>query len=557
MIRNYTEAVRNGFFDLAEANIPEIWKELDRSADMLASGQWKAHFQEVISKYRFSSRFAIMRILFEKATGLTPASTDDQALEKGFSVAGIGNFPNITLKHAEQLSPQEIAAYRKLLLRRVKEKDPAHAQEAARLIDQALTLPAPGQKSALCREALIRLGHMVDFSLEDMQFLLLRSLGDNEAGFLYSASGDLIDMYGFITHTGLTEIDSLKSWYLKNAAKLPKVDYADKPIHCTQDIAESIEQVFGRWQPEERDDQFRLWLCQQAPYLDIKSKSARKLYVNLAAYACIRASHAPISDMSEFVDINFYSDMEYISHMRDYHSFAQILFFKNGKPDPGKCERAAATLIYENAELAGGFQSHEVDSQLYYHVPYVEKGAVTARGKYNKDSRQRIRNILTDVVSPQKSDLLYLLWFVANNHWIGTEPTPEEKANLMDDFIAAATCLLEAAFLPEFYPPNLLEETLLTALALGDTDHNPAAVYESICSVFTDRGVTKKAPGSTKKTAEEKRRIAAYYYDHLSQYPTKSACKKACADHFKIGVASVEGYCREYPEETLKIEFSK
>ena len=68
MERNYTEAVRDGFFDLMENDTVEIWKNLDRSAAMIKSGKWKEHYAEIVSKYRFSSRFAIMRILFEKAS---------------------------------------------------------------------------------------------------------------------------------------------------------------------------------------------------------------------------------------------------------------------------------------------------------------------------------------------------------------------------------------------------------------------------------------------------------------------------------------------------------
>ena len=260
MERNYTEAVRDGFFDLIENDTVEIWGNLDRSVAMIKSGKWKEHYSEVVAKYRFSSRFAIMRVLFEKVTGLPPSKTDEQALAKGFSVAGIGNFPNITIKHAKELTDTEVALYQQLLLRRVEENNPDYTQEALRLVPGVLELPFAGTKCNLTRDELIRLGHMVDFSLEDMQFILLRVLGDNEAGFKYSASTDIIDIYGFLTRSTLAQVDELKVWYEQNAAKIKKVEYADKPVQFTQDIANSLEQTFAQWSPESRVAEFQNWL---------------------------------------------------------------------------------------------------------------------------------------------------------------------------------------------------------------------------------------------------------------------------------------------------------
>lgn len=550
MERNYTEAVRDGFFDLVEKDTVEIWENLDRSVAMIKSGKWKEHYSEVVAKYRFSSRFAIMRVLFEKATGLPPSKTDEQALAKGFSVAGVGNFPDITIKHAKELTDTEVALYQQLLLRRVEENNPDYIQEALHLVSGVLELPSVGEKCKLTRDELIRFGHMVDFSLEDMQFVLLRALGDNEAGFKYSASTDIIDIYGFLTRSTLVQVDELKVWYDQNAVKIKKVEYADKPVQFTQNIADSFEQIFSRWSPENRVAEFRDWLLKNAPYLDLKSKTARKAYINLATYAYILTKKS-LSDMSDMIGENLYEDVEKISQIPAYHEYAHQLFFNGSKPDAKKCESIAEELIYENAEYAGDFHTHDSNSELLYHVLCVENGKATSRGKLNKNSKNRIRDILMDKVAPEKSDLLYLLWFSANSQWIGTVSTAEEKVTFMDDFLAAAACILDAALLPEFYPPNILEETLMLALVLGDEDTTPAMIYESICSTFTDKGKTKKKAGATKKTPEQKREIAAYYYSHLPAYPSKTDCKKACADHFGIGIASVEGYCREYPADKL------
>lgn len=553
MERNYTEAVRDGFFDLIEKDTVEIWENLDRSVAMIKSGKWKEHYSEVVAKYRFSSRFAIMRVLFEITTGLSRANTDDIVLKNGFEVLGIGKFPDISIKHAKSMTDEEIALYRKLLLRRVDESNPGCCDEAKILIGQALSLPADGLKSNLSRNELIRLGHMVNFSLEHMQFILLRVLGDNEAGFKYSASTDIIDIYGFLTRSTLAQVDELKVWYDQNAAKIKKVEYADKPVQFTQDIANSLEQIFSQWSPENRVAEFQGWLLKNAPYLDLKSKTARKVYINLAAYAYILTTKSLVDlsdtikeNLDEITGENLYEDIEKISQIPAYPVYAQQLFFNGSKPDAKKCESIAEELIYENAEHAGGFNIHDNNSELLYHVLHVKNGKVTSRGKLNKNSKNRIRDILMDKVAPEKSDLLYLLWFAANSQWIGTVSTAEEKVTFMDDFLAAAACILDTALLPEFYPPNILEETIMLALSLGNDNNTPAMIYESICSSFTDKGKAKKPVDAKKKTLEEKKVIAENFFSHRHEYPSDNACEIACAACFAIGKASVANYWKQY-----------
>ena len=560
MERNYTEAVRDGFFDLIEKDTVEIWENLDRSVAMIKSGKWKEHYSEVVAKYRFSSRFAIMRVLFEITTGLSRANTDDIALKNGFEVLGIGRFPDISIKHAKSMTDEEIALYRKLLLRRVDESNPDYCDEAKILIDQALSLPAYGLKSNLSRNELIRLGHMVNFSLEHMQFLLLRVLGDNEAGFKHSASMDIIDMYGFITLSSLAQVEEIKTWYFKNAAHQKKVHYADKPAHCTQDIADSFEIKFTSWSPEDRMNSFKDWLLQQAPYLDVKSKSARKVYLNLAMFTYVSSNSQHIThlfDTKEIASGHFERDMQNIAYgkrFRDYHNYTIQLFYTDAKPDLGKCNAMASALIYENATYARNFKIQDFDSYKkdsehlgkLYHTLYVQENEITARGQENEHSKKRIVDIMMDRVSPRKSYLLYLLWIAANSYWMGTSASVDEKVQFLDQFLAAASYLLDAAFLPKFYPPNVLEETMMLALALADDMHTPATVYEEICSAFTNQGEGLKPGGAKNKTAEEKRIIALFYYDLLINGSAKEDCKKKVSNHFGVGKASVENYFNQY-----------
>lgn len=545
MERVQTDVYRTHYYDLAERDTDEIWKDLESRDREIGNGNWRPYYASIISKYRVFSRFALMRLAFERETGLPQSRITPKDLERGFTAPGMGPFPRITMDHAKALTEEELEQYQQLFLSYVSRHDPDLVSQAKALVGQALELPKAGEKCRLSREELIRLGHLVDFSLEDMEFLLLRSLGDNEAGFRYGSSQDLIDLYGFLTHARLGEVEALKAWYEAGPGQEEKVSYQEKSPHFSQALAESLAQTFTGWQPETRTRQFKAWLTQQAPTLDIPSKSARLVYCNLAAYAW-----AVVRGVGQEGRRDFYRDMVQISRLTRESDYVAELFYEQGAFSPDKCRAAADTLIYENAEYAGDFHSHDQDSQSFYHVPYVEKGAVTARGKLNKDSRDRMLRLLLDQESPTKSDLLYLLWLVANFYWL--RPERPSRVEFLDDFLASAACLLESASLPEFYPPNVLEETLLTALVLGDEERVPATVYETICASFTQKGKQLKPKGAKRKSKEEKRDIAAYFFDHVGEYPTKTEAYEDCARRFGVGRASVENYCRDYQNGKLE-----
>lgn len=552
MERTYTQDVQAGFFDMIHKDLEEIWAGLDRRTDEIQNGNWKEYYSNVVDKYRFSSRFAMMRVLFEIATNLSPYKPryiiDEEALKRGFSVARIGNFPDVTIQHAQTLTDEELNRYQELLLLRVEENNPDFCEEAAGLIARFFELPDEGTKCNLTRNELIRLGHMVNFSLEHMQFLLLRVLGDNEAGFRYSAAMDLIDMYGFIIRAPMSEVDDLKSWYCKSAGKQKKVSVDEKPVHLTQDIADSLEQTFSKWSPEEREKNMKEWLKNQAPTLDLPAKSARKIYIHLATYACLSICERKRSLPDNICDIydhvfsnNFAEDMELIafdSQFRDYHTIAKLLLFDGNKPNPNRCKAVAATLVYSNATFARnfiieGFDKFKDNSKMLdslYHTLKVKDGKLTPYGEENMNSRERVANILVGKESPLKSDLLYLLWIIANHNYLTLDQTAKEKACFLDDFLDAAAMLLDEATLPAFYPPNVLEDAMLLSIVLGDSDNSPASIYESICRTFS---VTLKPEGTTEKTPEERKEIVAYYYDQLPNFRTKGDCIKACIEHFK------------------------
>ena len=543
MERAYTQGVRESFFSGMLDDTQTIWKALDRSEKSLSSPQWAKYYEGIVGAYRYSSRFAVMRVLFELATGRTRATTDEASLQRGFSVDEIGTFPDITMEHAQRLTEAEKKQYEALLLLRAREKNPEQQALAKRLAERMMALCPAGEKQPLSREELLLFGHLIDVSLEQMQFLLLRVLADNAAGFQYSASMDLIDMYGFFLRAPLCEVQALKSWYREHAAGIRKIGYEQKAAGFTQELAEALEHTFAGF-GDNRTQGMQQWLLRQAPMLDLKPKTARVVYVNLAAFVCGLCA-MPGAVVPEITAEGFYDDMEQISQLRDFEGNTRQLLFCAGLPDEKKCALAAAALNYEYVELAGGFCIH--DKAAPWFVLQVKDGKAGAADKRGYHSRQRMQELLMDRQSPKKSDILMLLWLAANLYWTGMSKEAQNREIFMDDFLAAAARLLDAALLPEFYPPCVLEQTLLLSIALGTEERTPAEVYEALCRTLSQKGEAKKTAGATKKTAAQREEILAYFEAYCKQHPekTRTACKKDCAGQFHIGVRSLENYIKE------------
>lgn len=69
-------------------------------------------------------------------------------------------------------------------------------------------------------------------------------------------------------------------------------------------------------------------------------------------------------------------------------------------------------------------------------------------------------------------------------------------------FITAADECLNRALLPKFYPPHLLEQSMMMSLGYaGRNQQDPSAVYFAIFEAV--KGKKKKKGGKTKKAAAE------------------------------------------------------
>lgn len=122
-------------------------------------------------------------------------------------------------------------------------------------------------------------------------------------------------------------------------------------------------------------------------------------------------------------------------------------------------------------------------------------GQMTVSGGINA-SRTRVQDLLAGKAEVEKSDMLYLLWFTVGLCWLwNSRPRPSEIYDRLADFIDAAEICLDAAMLPPFYPPHLIEQSmLLSVVYAGRTESDTAEIYEQLCSAVIERRKSKNRP---------------------------------------------------------------
>jgi len=530
----YTQSIEDFFLNSFESDTSVIWDDIGDIREGVTSDIWREHFQSVVDRYNISCRFALMRILFDMNSEIPAEKIDEKAIMKGFNVEGIGNFPDISATHAQTLTDEEVEQYKALLLRRVEDFDPTEKDSVAPLIDRALALTGMRKKTSLTRDELLYLAHAIHLDLAQMQFLLLRVLGDNESGFSFSKSSDLIDMYGFVRGIPSAEVRILKEeyadWCIKN--KVKKISYEDKPVDWTKEVGNSFELTVRKWASSDHKE-MKEWLEEKAPYLDIRSKTALRVYRNLAAYAYLY--------MYDGLD----KAVEYVKRC-GYCAETENLLFENGKISGKCCEKISDELYKENSILVN---EYNIDKTKLIHQIHIDNGDISVNGELNRgygNSRKRIADILVGKIDPTKGDMLLLVWYIAGNSWFGFETlSKDDKCEHLMAFLDAAEDILSLALLPAFYPVNILEEAMMTSIVLGNSNDSPSEIYEQICAAFTDRGKTKKAKGTKSHTKEEQMDFArrSFKIEGSVAYIAKQ---------FGISKASLYNYRTSYKNEIVE-----
>ena len=353
--------------------------------------------------------------------------------------------------------------------------------------DDALTA-GEGKNLLLARDEAFALGHTLGFSLAEMQWFLLRTL-DTEDGLRYHASGDLVETFGFVTGMGEKSVAALKARCARMLADIPKAECDGREGDWTRAAGASLPQIAASWPVEEREERFLAWMREQAPYLDRPSRSALRIYRNLAVYAW----HIAAEEESAPIESDFLPCIRELVSQPEEDEQTVAALYVNGAISAKKCRAVAGDILLDN--LNRSF-SDQTDKAKAYHVIAVRPdGQMTVSGGINA-SRTRVQDLLAGKAEVEKSDMLYLLWFTVGLCWLwNSRPRPSEIYDRLADFIDAAEICLDAAMLPPFYPPHLIEQSmLLSVVYAGRTESDTAEIYEQLCSAVIERRKSKNRP---------------------------------------------------------------
>ena len=476
---HYTQEAQSRFFDLFDQAVEDIWNSIDEllkrppKSDGSAAPAWKENLSRIVREYMMSRRFFLMR-MFEN---------------------------DVTQEQAQALSGAEKKAFIQKLVK--------HAREQADYSDndEQLILMAveatPLAQSLFTRQHAFDLGHALRFSLADMQAFLLRTFED-AAGFRYNCSDDLIEAYVFLIGGSSRRAGALRQAYALKAQNVPKAESSGRVFSWTQDAGNSLPILTKQWsrdmdapvdwhayldpacaeaaedaQLDMRDYRFLEWLIQRAPHLDVPSQSATHIYRELAAFAYVFASYQkdpPDEDQ-------FCACVNKLAAAREPSDAMRNLLYADGRISQSLCHEVAGVLLLENQRQSDSLQK---DRSLAWHYLKEKKGKASPMGGIDA-GRDRVEMLLMGEYHVEKADLLYLIWFIANMFWYAHPSSEQERAsqllNRLADFMEAAQSCLQEALLPDFYPPHLLEQSMMMSIIYsGVAQKDPAVVYEEMCA---------------------------------------------------------------------------
>ena len=483
MVGNYTQAANDRCFQLMDEDIYRIWDTIEGLSEDETAGIWKEKCEALSEEYSYSSRFALIRILNSREpdryplpeTGIDAVMTLTDAELKKYAEA-LGD-----LAAGRKGAEPEYNAY--LIARALRD-----TEESLRLAETGVPEGADRKelnrirkecKTLLSREEAFQLGHILGFTLEEMSWFLLRVF-DFEDGFRYNSSQDLIEAYTFLTDGSWKDAEILKQAYASAASLVPKAETEGRDADWTQGTEISLKDMVEEWNghPQDRDHRFLLWLSGQAPYLDMPSRTAGAVYRKLALYFYeLGTGQIPVPGREAFIrEIRKRTDG------------------KTPEMDEKTCRTLSAGLLESNKNL---YTSAPDRAKAWRTVSSDANGLPRLIMAGRPDaSRSRVQDLLAGEEQVEKGDMLHLLWYGFNLCW-GEDPILNDMFELqcnLADFLECAETVLDAALLPPFYPPHMMEQSMMLSIICCVEDTGiPAYNYAELCeSLIRPRDRKKK-----------------------------------------------------------------
>ena len=485
MLANYTKDANDRCFHILDEDIYRIWDTVEGLSESEPSGIWKKKCESLSLEYSFSSRFALLRLMDRKNLYKFPLSDMDVDAVRNMGEEELQKYASILRRVAFSRDSSEANYSAYLIAKAFRD-----AEQASKLAESAVSAGTEKKelnrirkesKTMLLREEAFQLGHALGFTLEEMSWFLLRVF-DFEDGFRYNSSSDLIEAYVFLTDGSWKDAERLRKAYEDYAASVPKADVPDRSADWTQGTETSLRDLVEKWSftPASRDQLFFSWLLSQAPYLDLPSRSGTSVYRKLAVYFYqLSTGQLPVPGRDRFVNEVRKRTTE-ISSDLDRKSYRQI----------------GAEILESNKNM---YTSAPDRAKAWRTVSSDASGLPRLIMAGRPDAtRSRVQDLLTGDEQVEKGDMLHLLWYGFNLCW-DREPIPNDMFELqcsLADFIETAEYVLDAALLPAFYPPHIMEQSMMLSIISSVEDTGvPAYNYAELCESLIkprDRKKTKR-----------------------------------------------------------------
>lgn len=529
MTDHYTMQISNNIGELVDSEAAGIWADLELLGGETDSEKWNAKLRNIAGEYLLSARFALARILSDRIGMDFPMDNPELAF-----------LGSPSMEHARNLTPEEHIAcmdyllaiagpspendpdlHERILARAWLDRESASAVMEYKLPESILNNPKQRKKylsgieaaskknygTILTRDEALQLGHILKFTYQEMQWYLLRVF-DTGDSLRLNRSEDLIEAYCFLTGASCARAEEIKQQYRKISEDIPKKDDRERSRNWTQQTADSLMENAASWiqQPQMQDAHFLSWMKQRASGLDIPSRTARRVYRNLAAYA-----YDFTAGRSGTLSDDMWDDLLRISGEEEETGEVREYLYRDGNISEESCAKVAAQLYLDNKTLS---EQKARDNTTMWSVITTrpDRDLSVSSGVVNS-GRKRILSLLMGEEAVEKGDLLYLLWYTLNLDWSDSFDTdPDVTSKRIFDLKDAAAVLLDSAMLPPFYPPHLMEQSmLLSIIYAGKTGTDPGVVYGSVLQSV--RKSRERSAGSRRHTLQEKIDIITHYRD--------------------------------------------
>lgn len=510
MFDNYTRAANDRCFDITDEDILRIWKIIENTSEDESAENWRIKITNLSYEYSLSSRFALMRIIYSRLNDCLPSEAETNEEFKIKTRKGTYVFPKLTMEYAKEIPKEELTVYEELLCEVASEQKDANRSADKYLIAKALKIEDSAvetalemissdvrknskefrkiqskikkeSKTILSREEAFKLGHILGFNFQEMVWFLLRVF-DFEDGFRYNISNDLIEAYGFMTKSSWKKVSEIKQCYIDLSKNTIKAGINEKSTDWTEIVRTSLRKLVEKWiaEPELMDKKFLNWMKKQAPYLDLPSKTATTIYRSLANYIYnISIKKIDTPDISSYI-----CKVEDICNgTYQFSEGKSQLMFDREYVSERKCKMISAEILEKNKVL---YTSAPDRAKAWRTVSSNKNGMPKLIMAGCPDAgRSRVKDLLMGEYQVEKGDLLHLLWFGFNLCW-NEFPISQDANSLFNnlaDFIETAEIILDAALLPAFYPPHLMEQSMMLSIIVACADETgvPAFAYAELC----------------------------------------------------------------------------